>query len=193
MADEPTTGAAPDEPTADANAQPEHATEDQNGGKSDAITFANKQELQQYINDALKDRLARKDREREEAEAKARKKAEEDALEQQQEFKTLADKRAERILDLEAQVGTLEQITSERDEMQAALRGYLDKERDGLPEHILSLLDDLSPVKQLAWISANRASLGKQNGRGIEPTPKGQSDPRIPDEERRKVAWKARL
>lgn len=192
MADEPTTGEATEQPTAETTAPPEHATEDQNGGK-DAITFASQKDLQDYINETLKKRLEREERKREEAEAKARKEAEEKALEQQQEFKQLADKRAERILDLEAQVGTLEQITSERDELQTALQGYLDKERDGLPEHILSLLNDLSPVKQLAWISANRASLGKQNGRGIEPTPKGQSDPRIPDEERRRVAWKPRL
>lgn len=193
MADEPTTGEAPEQPTAETTAPPEHATEDQNGGKTDAITFASQKDLQDYINETLKKRLEREERKRDEATEKARKEAEERALEQQQEFKQLADKRAERILDLEAQVGTLEQITTERDEMQTALRGYLDKERDGLPEHILSLLDDLSPVKQLAWISANRANLGKPNGRGIEPTPKGQSDPRIPDEERRKVAWKARL
>src|SRR5690606_29921422 len=126
-------------------------------GNSQAITFASQKDLQQYINDTLKDRLAREERKREDAAAKARKEAEEKALEQQQEFKTLADKRAERILDLETQVGTLEQITSERDEMKDALQGYLDKERDGLPEHILSLLNDLPPVKQLAWISANRA------------------------------------
>lgn len=190
MADEPTTGTAADEPTAEP-AQPDDATEDQNGGK-DAITFASQKDLQKYIDDALKERLEREKRKREEAEAKARKEAEEKALEQQQEFKQLADKRAERILDLEGQIGTLEQITSERDELQTALTGYLDKERDGLPEHILSLLDDLPPVKQLAWISANRTQLGK-NGRGIDPTPRGQSDPRIPDEEKRKVAWKPRL
>ncbi len=158
-----------------------------------SIRFKDDQALQQYVQDRLKDRLLREDKKREEAAEAARKEAEENALEQQQEFKTLADKRAERILDLEAQVGTLEQITTERDEMQSALQGYLDKERDGLPEMILSLLEGKSPVEQLAWIAANRDKLGKQNGRGIEPTPKGQVDPKLPDEERRKVAWKPRL
>lgn len=191
MADEATTGETTEQPAVDP-AQSDNATEEQNGGK-DAITFASQKELQQYINDTLKDRLAREDRKREEAAAKARKEAEEAALEQQEEFKKLADKRAERILDLEAQVGTLEQVTAERDEMNDALQGYLNTEREGLPDHILPLLDELSPVKQLAYISANRAQFGKASGRGIDPTPKGQSDPKIPDEERRKVAWKVRL
>lgn len=187
MADEPTTGEATEQPTTPGEQPPDNASGD-NGGNDKPKLFT-----QEDLDRVVKERL---DRERKKADAD-RKKADEDAeakrLEAQQEFKTLAEKRAERILDLEAQVGTLEQITSERDEMQAALQGYLDKERDGLPDYVLSLLADKSPVQQLAWIAANRDKLGKQNGRGIEPTPKGQSDPRLPDEERRKVAWKPRL
>lgn len=193
MADEPTTGVEPTTEPAPDPVEPADATGTNGGNTDGAITFADKQALQEYINETLKDRLAREDRKREEAEARARKETEEKALAENQQFRELAEKRQERVVELEGQVGQIEQLTTERDELSQALEAILAKEREGLPEAVIELLNDKSPAKQLQWIAANKATLTKANGRGIEPTPTAQQDPSIPDEERRRHSWKVSL
>lgn len=195
MAEEPTTGVDPTN-ALETNADPTptgDATGDNGGNGEGVITFASKQDLEKHITEALKDRLDREERKREEAEARARKEAEDKALAENQQFRELAEKRQERVVELEGQVGQIEQLTTERDELSQALEAILAKEREGLPEAVIELLNDKSPAKQLQWIAANKATLTKANGRGIEPTPPAQQDPSIPDEERRRHSWKVSL
>lgn len=46
-----------------------------------------------------------------------------------------------------------------------ALTGYLETEREGLPEHITALLDRMDPVDQLEWIRTNREAITPQEQR----------------------------
>lgn len=164
---------------------PADATGETNGGNAEQpIIFASQADLQKYINESIKDRLAREEKKRDEAAAKARKEAEEAALEQNQQFKELADKRAEEILTLEAKLANLDQVQAERDELSGVLSEFLEKERDGIPQHVLALLDELSPVKQLRYIAANRASFSPKTN-GVPATPKADHDPSLSIEQKR--------
>ena len=60
------------------------------------------------------------------------------------------------------------------DRYEAALNSLLEKEREGLPEHITSLLDGRDPDQQLSWIAENREAIAEAQkpatvGRGSAP------------------------
>lgn len=129
---------------------------------------------------------------------KARKAATDEAerkrLEEQGQYKDLADKAEARAKELEGQVTTLQPLTERVTALEGALKTYLDKEREGLPAHILALLDTQDVVEQLSYIAANRAALKPPApSGGIPPTPRAQGDGKLTDEERRNRAWAARL
>jgi hypothetical protein len=65
-------------------------------------------------------------------------------------------------------------LTEEFDSYKKALQGYLDKEREGLPEHITEVLDQMSAPDQLAYISKHGEALRAETrpptvGRGSSP------------------------
>lgn len=193
MADEPTTGVEPTTEPAPETVTPADAT-GTNGGKPDGNTQdAEKRFTQADLDRLIDERLSRERTKAERDRKKAEDEAAEKALAENERFRELAEKRQERVVELEGQVGQIETLTAERDELSQALQSILDKEREGLPEAVIELLNDKSPAKQLQWITANKATLTKSNGRGIEPTPQAQSDPSIPDEERRRHSWKVSL
>ena len=66
----------------------------------------------------------------------------------------------------------LEQTQKKAEQLEKALKGQLKVMKDGLPEHILKLLDKLDPVEQLEYITANHAELATKPSGGIDPTPK---------------------
>lgn len=89
-------------------------------------------------------------------------------LKEQQEFEKLADQRQERIDELEPAANKAERY-------EAALKVHLDKEREGLPEHIIELLDTKDVADQLEYIAKNREALKPPTStrNGIERTPEG--------------------
>lgn len=59
---------------------------------------------------------------------------------------------------LSEQLKGLKPKAERADSLEGVLKGYLEKERTGIPEHIGTLLDRMSVEDQLAWISENRES-----------------------------------
>ena len=54
-------------------------------------------------------------------------------------------------------------------EYEATITGLLEGQREGLPGAIIELLDAMSPVKQLEWISKHKAELVKPQQAGEKP------------------------
>lgn len=101
--------------------------------------------------------------------------AEADRLAQQQKFEELAEKRSKKIGELETRI---ESLTGERtalseraERAEQALGDYLATLTEGLPAHILSLLEKLDVVEQLEYITANHQELKVRPG-GPPETPK---------------------
>lgn len=120
----------------------------QNGG--DEKKFS-----QSELEAILADRLAREQRKTTEAAEKARKVAEEQALKEQGQFKTLAEQHAARVAELEPRAGQVERF-------EKALKAQVDELRKGLPAHLTTLLDKMDAVEQLEYLAANRAKLVPQ-------------------------------
>jgi hypothetical protein len=64
--------------------------------------------------------------------------------------------------------------SSKAEKYEGALKTLLAKEREGLPEHILTLLNDRDPADQLSWIAENREAIAESQkppsvGRGSSP------------------------
>jgi hypothetical protein len=114
----------------------------------------------------VKDRLERAQRKAAEQQEAARREAEAKALAEQGEFKTLAEQRQAEIDELHARIKDADTLAKERDRYAGALKAQLQAAKDGLPPHIVTILDKLDPVEQLEWIAANREHLRKGDGVG---------------------------
>lgn len=115
-------------------------------------------------------------------------KAEEDRLKEQNEWKDLADRRADRLLELEPLEGQVETLTQERDRYRDALQSYVTAQFEGVPEHIVELLQAKDPVEQLDYLSKHRDSLVKGKVQGVPDTPAANGTAKLTPEERRKKA-----
>lgn len=82
-----------------------------------------------------------------EAEAENRQTAE---LAEQGKYKELAEQ-------AEAKLQSLATIKKENEALAGALNGLLKQQREGLPESIGTLLDKLSPIEQLEWLTNYKA------------------------------------
>ena len=108
----------------------------------------------QFELDAIvKDRLEREKRKSTEAAEKARKEAEEKALQEQGEFKTLAEQRAAELATLKSELESAKVHESTAEKYRAALKARLDADKKSLPAHIVALLDQLDEIKQMEWLS----------------------------------------
>lgn len=104
---------------------------------------------------------------------KAQKLAADEALAEQQRFEELAENRL-------AEIESLRPEAERATRYEAALQRYLDVEREGLPAHILKLLDQMAVDEQLAYIAENREALkgsGSENRHAIPRTPNGSAAP----------------
>ncbi len=140
-----------------------------------------------------KEREANKAHETEKAKAERERQEQERAqMEQQGQFKELAEAAEKRAAEAEAKIAELTPVTERVTRLEAVVKGYLDTERKDLPAHVTALLDKLDVTDQLEWIAANRDALSKQRA-GIPATPDPKHRLNANDEERRKRAWKPRL
>lgn len=120
--------------------------------------------------------------------AKEAQQADEERLEKQEEYKQLAEKRADRLLELEPLKEKLPEIEAERDKYREALQGYVSAQFEGLPEHIVELLQDRDPVDQLEWLGKNRETFNKTRPQGVPDTPHPNGNAGMTPEEKRKRA-----
>ena len=162
-------------------------TQQPNGAKPGTITLT-EAELQQRIEADLKVRLERERKKSEAAADKARKEAEDAALETQQEWQKLAEQRQTRITELEPLQAQMETAEATIERYKGALTSMLEAQRKDLPAHILSLLDKQDPVDQLEYLAANADELRPQGRQGIPATPKANGTTKLTDDERRKQA-----
>lgn len=88
---------------------------------------------------------------------KAKDDADKKALEEQGKFKELAEQATKRALDLEAKA-------EEADRLREALKSQLETLRKGLPDYVITLLDNLDVAAQLKYLAENRDKLIKPTG-----------------------------
>ena len=126
----------------------------------------------------------RLDREKRQADAQAKKVAEDaaaKALKDSADFKTLSETQAAALLDKETTISQttvqIETLTTERDAYKTALDKYVKSRRSMLPESINALLEELNPVAQMAWLDKNAEKFGAivAPGNGQSPKPAGKA------------------
>jgi len=100
----------------------------------------------------VRERLERERRQADERQAQAQRQAEEAALQQQGEFRRLAEERQARLNDLEP-------VAARATRYEAALQAQLQRERANVPAYVIPLLDRLDPAEQLEYLAANREAL----------------------------------
>jgi myosin heavy subunit len=143
------------------------------------ISFGSEKEFQDAIDARLKDRLQREARKREDAERKASEAAREKALQENEQYKELAEERARKIAELEGSIGELSPFKDRSERYEATLKAQLEAQMEAVPEHIKKLLADRDPVDQLSYLTENRevlmgtqeppAGVGSNGGRDDSP------------------------
>ena len=129
------------------------------------------------------------------SEKKAREQAQADAerkrLESEGKFKELADQATARLAEVEQQVAELPTLKERVTRYEAALKGYAEQARKGLPKHVLALLDEKDPVDQLEYLAKFGDDLRKPSGPG-GPTgsPGLHATPDLSDEQRRAMSFR---
>lgn len=141
--------AAPPAPTGDTPGQP---SGNGDSGTSKVVLTA---EQQAHVDRIIQERLERAktkwDTDAAEAQRQATETAEQQRLQDQQQWQQLAQKH-------EAKVNELKPRAKAADEYEAALKVYLERERAGRDAGTLELLDNLPPHKQLEWLAAHPAA-----------------------------------
>lgn len=122
--------------------------------------------LQGEFDSAIQSRLEREKQKRDADAEKARKEQEAKTLEEQGNFKTLAEQRAQELADARSKLDAAANDKKALERYQGALKAQLDSARKDLPAHITALLDKLDPVDQLTWLAENRETLAGQSAQG---------------------------
>ena len=162
-------------PTGDATGQ-----ETANGGgegeqkQAPALTFATEAEFQRKVDDLLKERLDRAAKTAEQKAQKAREEAQAEAAAKNGEWQQLAEQRAAKIAELEAQTAALDATTTRAQRYEQALAKQVEVLRKDVPKHLAPLLDKLDVVEQLEWLAANRDAVAPKQPNGVPATPRAQ-------------------
>ena len=140
---------------------------------------------QAELDQIVKDRLER-ERKKHEADAdKARKDAEAAALEKNEEWQKLAEKRAQDLQTLSQEKADLEPYKEQAEKYKKALDDQLAKIKEKLPKHLLPLIDKLDPVEAMAYITEHAEELGAKPSTYGE-TPEGK-ERKLNDEDKKKA------
>lgn len=129
------------------------------GSGDDKAGTEGKTYTQAEVEAMVRDKQAQWKRGQETRDDAARRAADEAALTEKEEFKTLAGRRGERVTELEGQVTTLTQqvegLTPRAEKAEAALAGMLKTQIDSLSKPLADLLGRMSPTEQAEWLAAN--------------------------------------
>lgn len=154
--------------------------EDPNAGNGEGTP--EKKFSQKEVDEIVKARLARKEKELETAAEKAKADAEEKALKDQEKYKELAEKFEKDLVDERTKLTELSTLPEKLERTEGALKKLLETQRKGLPDHLIKLLDKMDPVDQLEYIAENKEVLFKA-GDAPPKTPKGGGDKKPTEEE----------
>ena len=193
---DPDSGAATADAAGAEASTPTAETADSDGTQKPAFTQAD-------LDRILADRLARQEKKlRRELEEQADKQKETE-LADAAEWQTLAEKRQKQIAKLEEEKTALQQTADLADKYAKALDSYVKQLSDGLPEAIVGLLAGKDEAEKLEWLTANRAQFVKADGqetavlpqdsKALPPTPPASADSNLSVEQRRKLAYTARI
>ena len=126
-------------------------------------------------------------------------KAEDDAakqrLEEEGKFKELAEAAEKRATDAETQLAEMASLPDQVKRYKEALEGYVAKAREGVPDHVQTLLNRLDPVEQLDYLTENidKFKPGDTNPGGPPNDPaRGSHSDELTDDEKRKRSWRPR-
>lgn len=130
---------------------------------------------QQALVDMLVGEARLKEREKARADlesetSKARKKAEQDALKEKEDFKTLAEQREAEIIELRKQLDELTPFKDSATKYETALKDQLEAVKKSLPKHLLPLIEKLDPIEAMQYIEEHRKELGAKLEH-VPPTP----------------------
>lgn len=125
---------------------------------------------QAEVDALIKDRLARQKAASEGAAEKARRDAESAALAEQGKWKELAQAH-------EAKLAELTPAADRAARLEAALQAQLTSAMEGLPEHILPLIEKLDLPERLEYLAANRAKLLARPAPDTNATGRGAAQP----------------
>lgn len=152
----------------------------QNGGTGEDKVFS-----QADVDRIVSERMARERRKAEDEKRQAEQEAERKRLEEEGQFKEANDQLK---ADLKTAQDALKQATEERDAYRERLEVILKERREGLPAHLIALLDNLDPLRQLDWLTSNadqlRAGDDAKRKKGVPPTP-GADDTSEADKKQR--------
>jgi fused signal recognition particle receptor len=146
------------------------------------VTFTAEQqrELERIIAERLERERRKLERERAEVERRAR----EAALAEQQDYQRLAEERAQRIAELEAELARLRELETTLEEYRALIRQQNEALLKHAPKVIRDALARLDPLEQARFLAEHADELRPRAA--VPPTPDGAVTPRISDEERRR-------
>jgi small-conductance mechanosensitive channel len=124
------------------------------------------------VENIVKERLERAQKQAEKKAADAAKAAEEKALADNSEFQKLAEKRAAELQELSGKVQTLEQVQEKAKRYEKSLSTFRDQLIAGVSPAILELLKSRDIADQLDWLIANPQN-GNKTPFPTTPDPKG--------------------
>lgn len=159
--------------------------------------FSSKKEHDDYLEAKLKERLERKDKKLAEEKAETERKAREQALKDQEDWKKLAEERTETIEAKNKRIETLETVEGERDTLagriealETRLKGILKPKLEQVPELFREFVEAKSPEEQAEWFEKNADKLDT-NERPTGSRPTGRPSSKGADTEQAKEAREA--
>lgn len=164
----------------------ENASGDAQAQQQQQATAEEKRFTQADVDAAVKTRLARERAQVKEDQEKAATEAEKAKLIEEQKFKELSEKQATDLLTLTTEKETLTaQVTTletENAQYKSIFEKQLTEQKKALSEPVQQLLNGLSLLDQMKWLSDNAAKLGITL-KGVPPNPKPNGGGDNKDEE----------
>ena len=143
------------------------------------------------VDKIVSERLEREKRKATDAANKAKEEAEQKALAEQGEWKTLAEKYQGEIQSLTATLESQKAHEKTIERLTSVLKSRLETDRKGLPEPILKLLDRLDVADQMEWLASNPDMLKSAKDQTVGTPPRSQGSKGQPTSiqlpERRKI------
>lgn len=126
----------------------------------------------------VSERLERERRKEAEKQRKAEAAARQQALEENEQFKELAEEKANRVAELEAELEDLKPYKDSSERYREVLDSQLEAQKKDLPGYIKDLLEEKDPAEQLRYLSEHGSEFAEKPA-GSSPSPRpaeGQTD-----------------